>query len=121
MLIKITKDTPKLKQITDAIGSRKRSAMITVIDENDRGYPDLWEYWDGGSCNHYTEICLSTFHTTRPKGIASNPPQFGGKVEHYTPKPNTVLVNCGTFCGKKSYPHIYIRKEDLDKIEIIGE
>lgn len=121
MFIKITKDTPTTKQIVQAVRSRRRSASISIIEKDGRRYPDLWEYWDGGSRNQYTEVCLSTFRTTRPKGIASNPPQFGGKVEPYSPKPNTVLVNCSTFCGKKSYPHIYIREEDLDKIEIIEE
>ena len=109
MFVKLNRETPNLKRITDAIGSRKRSASISIIEEDGKGYPDLWEYWDGGSIDHYTEVCLTTFRTTRPKGIASAPPQFGGKAEPYSPKPNTVLVNCGTFCGKKSYPRIYIQ------------
>ncbi len=121
MYIRINKDTPKLKRITDAIGSRKRSASISIIEEDGKGYPDLWEYWDGGSCDHYTVVCLTTFATFRPPRVSRNPPQFGGKVTPYEPKPNTVLVNCGTFCRKKSYPRIYIRRADLDKIEIIEE
>lgn len=120
MFSKVNKDTPELKQIVQAVGSRKRSAMIMIVEENE-SYPDLWEYWDGGSCDHYEEVCLTTFNTTRPKGVSGNPPQFGGKVEPYSPKPNTVLVNCGTFCGKKAYPKIYIQRTDLNKIEIIEE
>ena len=114
-LVKLKNATPALKEVVKTV-SRKRSCFINIV-ENPEHYPNLWSYWDGGSRNEYFEVNLLTMRMSKPSDVASAPPQFGGDAGRWKKKANTVLIQCGSFCGKPATPHLYIAKEDVHRFE----
>jgi hypothetical protein len=70
-------------------------------------------YWDGGSRYSY--------HHLTPKGkfeqipCPTAPPQHGGDdAPTEAVRPGQAIVQLGTFCGKPSFPTVYIRAEDAE-------
>lgn len=63
-------------------------------------------FWDGGSRSHYTLHAIDGRYL-RDVPTQSAPEQFGGKPVIYGIPENCVVVETGTFCGKKATMKIH--------------
>jgi hypothetical protein len=85
-----------------------RKATVIIDDYHASNVALLGCYWDGGSRNSYSRVSLADGRA-EPLYGHSSPPQFSGvtqdKVVELDDK--SIIVECGTFCGKPAYAHIF--------------
>jgi len=107
---KTTDLTPRVRDGLKKI-SRRRSVLVTITDQG----TDLFgTWWDGGSKRELSYLNIMTGAVTPIAG--TNPPQFGGKVVDVPHREGCVIVDCGVFCGKPSYPKLYIHPSDVGAV-----
>ena len=101
---KIGKDHPLMRALRAAGVTRRHSgSIIHGMDE-----VRVSGYWDGGSRDRAWHFNLDTLKVSEC-GLVGDPEQFGGgdtMLKH--PDARTAIVECGTFCGKPSWPAIYM-------------
>ena len=94
------------------IGSRRRSATLAVVAAGAE-VSCTGTYWDGGSREAWALLDTET-RTLSAVPCPSDPPQFGGgEAPRVTIAAGAVLVQCGTFRGKPSYPTVHGTAEDI--------
>lgn len=110
---KTTDLTPRVRDGLRKV-SRKRSILVTITDQ---GTDNFGTWWDEGSKRELAYLNITTGQIIPING--TNPPQFGGKVVDVPHKEGYIIVDCGVFCGKPSYPKLYIHPSDVG--EVIGQ
>lgn len=107
---KTTDLTPRVRDGLKKI-SRRRSVMVSITDQG----TDLFgTWWDGGSRRELFYLSISTGQLTPLPNI--NPPEYGGVVADVPHLDGHVIVDCGIFCGKPSYPKLYIHPSDVGAV-----
>jgi len=106
--------SPKVKDLCRAVGSKKHNASVSIVE----AVSYTGTFWDGGSRSEYTAVCLSTGKAVH--GPQFNPPQFGGPKEDLRVNlpQGFAIVEHGTFMGKPATPHVYIHP--LDAKAVLG-
>lgn len=104
------KTTHKVKQLTE---TRRKSFFI--MPHLVSAGQVLLSYWDGGSKSVYSVVNILT-------GLHYLPPVHGGlfdksEEKEWVPAPGDVLICCGTFCGKPSYPNFSCLEADVTALK----
>ena len=95
--------------------SKKRTAGVTLITPGS-AVSCLGTFWDGGTRYHYSRAELTTGKLLNIES-QRGPREFGGGEPHEEILgPGFVLVRTGTFCGKPSRPHLWVRTDSLQQL-----
>jgi hypothetical protein len=115
---KMTDVTPRVREGLKKI-SRKRSILLQITDS---GTDNFGTWWDGGSRRKLSYLNITTGSVIPLPAI--NPPEYGGNVTDIPHKEGYLIVDCGTFCGKPSYPKLYVHPDDVGNVigqELVGK
>mgnify|MGYP000279263592 CR=1 FL=1 len=100
-----TKDFPEFKPLFKAMGYRKKSFILNIVEAGERETGPAW--WDGGSRTQY--FIADRRANVSPAACISNPFEFDRDVGYptVTIDDNSAMVTDGIFCGKPSVLKIY--------------
>jgi len=107
MWFKITDLVPHLRMrgIT-----RRRDVSIIVTEEGTDNHDTAW---GGGSRRVLSYLNLKT---GKCEGGIPTCSAFHGKPQDVPMQPGYAILDCGTFCGKPSFPTLYIHPDDVAQI-----
>lgn len=110
----ILKDHPELLAVVRAVDPsyRKPKAVVRVGETVTLS----GTYWSGGTRSTYTAVSLATKQSSGAPQY--NPPQFGGPASDpiVTLPEGAVIVETGTFCGKKATAVINVHPANVAKV-----
>ena len=107
-----TKDYPQFKPLFKAMGYKKKSFILNIVQAGKRETGPAW--WDGGSRTQY--FIVGRHANVSPAPCISNPFEFNRDVGYptVTIDDNSAMITNGTFCGKPSTLRIYATQRWID-------
>ena len=107
-----TKDFPEFKPLFKAMGYKKKSFILYIIEAGERETGPAW--WDGGSRTNYFIADRRANVSLAP--CISNPFEFRRDVGYptVTIDDSSAMITNGTFCGKPSTLKIYATQSWVD-------